>query len=407
MLTVRLETVTPLFLAGADPRGAPELRAASVRGALRFWLRALLGGVIGDGNLNELRKAESAVFGSTDSASPVVVRVHHPDVLRTVSFSQLTEWDNRTRHYGKPGIAYLFFAARGTRTEPERHAIQAGTSFDIELLLRPGAKNVHAFEQAYAALWLLKHLGGIGARSRRGAGSLQVKRIIEATNSLSGFPPLEVQSDTPKGLQKELQQGLKQLREILMRITGTSANITPPSAFDVLHPDACKIWVVEKAFGSWKEALDSIGQQMQRFRNRRPPDYQNVKNAVQGQPLTQPVQRAAFGLPIVFFFRSLYNQYQQQGMNEQQARAAAAGILEAREHDRRASPLFIRVTRLMNGKYSLVLTLFEAKILEDGERLKLKRQGPEAFVDAPDLSLINAFIQDIQNIAPCLEVNLW
>lgn len=93
-------------------------------------------------------------------------------------------------------------------------------------------------------------------------------------------------------------------------------------------------------------------------------------------------------------------------MNEQRARAAATGILEAREHDRRASPLFIRVTRLMNGKYALVLTLFEAKLLEDGERLKLKRQGPEAFVDAPDLSLINAFIQDIQNIAPCLEVKL-
>lgn len=407
-ILLELETVTPLFLAGADPRGAPELRAASVRGALRFWLRALLGGVMGDKNLDALRQAEATVFGSTDSASPVVVRVHHPNVLRTVSFSQLTEWDNRTRHYGKkPGIAYLFFAARGTRTEPERHAIQAGTSFNIELLLRPGAKTDHAFEQAYAALWLLTHLGGIGARSRRGAGSLQVTKIIEATDSLSGFPPLEVQSDTPKGLQQELQQGLKQLREILMRIMGTSASITPPSTFDVLHPDACKIWVVEKAFGSWKDALDSIGQQMQRFRNRRPPDYQNVKNAVQGQPLTQPVQRSAFGLPIVFFFRSLYNQYQQQGMNEQQARAAATGILEAREHDRRASPLFIRVTRLMNCKYALVLTLFEAKMLKDGERQKLKRQGPEGFVDAPDLSLINAFIQDIQNIAPCLEVNLW
>jgi CRISPR-associated protein Cmr1 len=39
-LTVELETVTPLFLGGAEPRGSPpELRAASVRGALRYWLR--------------------------------------------------------------------------------------------------------------------------------------------------------------------------------------------------------------------------------------------------------------------------------------------------------------------------------------------------------------------------------
>lgn len=39
-MELKLETVTPLFLAGADPRGAPELRAASVRElllVLLFW----------------------------------------------------------------------------------------------------------------------------------------------------------------------------------------------------------------------------------------------------------------------------------------------------------------------------------------------------------------------------------
>lgn len=379
-IALNLETVTPLFLGGADPRGEPELRAASIRGALRFWLRALLGGVIGD-SLDDLRKAESAVFGSTDGASPVVVRIHHSGALKTAPFSQLAD--------GKPGIAYLFFAARGTHTEPKRYAIPAETSFELKLLLRPGAKTDHVFEQAYAALWLLTHLGGLGARSRRGAGSLQVTKVIKANDLLSGLPPLEVQSDTPERLQEELKQGLKRFREI----TGTSATITSPSAFDVLHPDACKIWVVDKAFNSWKEALDSVGRQMQRFRNRRQPDYQNVKKAVQGRPLTQPVQRAAFGLPIVFYYRSL------QG---------AKGTLGGEHHDRRASPLFIRVTRLKNGKYALVLTFFRAKLLEDGERLKLKRKGPPAFVNAPDLSLIETFIQDIkQNIAPCLEVTGW
>jgi len=44
--TVTLETVTPLFLGGADPRGAPELRAPALRGAMRYWLWTALGGVI-------------------------------------------------------------------------------------------------------------------------------------------------------------------------------------------------------------------------------------------------------------------------------------------------------------------------------------------------------------------------
>jgi CRISPR-associated protein Cmr1 len=168
--------------------------------------------------------------------------------------------------------------------------------------------------------------------------------------------------------------------------------------------------VVDKEFSSWEEALDTIGQRMQQFRNRRPPDYQNVKNAVQGQPLMQSVKRAAFGLPIVFFFSSLYKQYIQQGMKKDQARTKATGTLEGSEHDRRASPLFIRVTRLANGKYVLVLTLFQAELLEAGEKLKLKlkRQGSPTYVNAPDLSLIDDFIQEIRrNIGPCLEVTGW
>ncbi len=41
-LTVTLETVTPMFLGGAEPRGKPELRAPSFRGALRYWWNTLV-----------------------------------------------------------------------------------------------------------------------------------------------------------------------------------------------------------------------------------------------------------------------------------------------------------------------------------------------------------------------------
>lgn len=36
-----LKVLTPMFMGGADPEGAPELRAASIRGAMRFWFRAI------------------------------------------------------------------------------------------------------------------------------------------------------------------------------------------------------------------------------------------------------------------------------------------------------------------------------------------------------------------------------
>jgi CRISPR-associated protein Cmr1 len=381
MAVLHLETVTPLFLGGADPRGEPELRVASFRGALRFWLRALLGGMIGDKNLDALHQAEAAVLGSTETgASPVVVRIQNLSGGAPIPFSAIGS--------GKQALAYLFFATRGTQNEPERKAIPAGSSFELELSLRTGTQDRDALPKAYAALWLLTHLGGLGARSRRGAGSLQVTRVQGNAPNLA-LPSLEIRASTPKQLQTELQEGLSKLR----KSTGGTASVGCPSRFDVLHPDVCKVWVVDKEFSSWEEALDAIGQRMQQFRSRRAPDYQNVKNAVQGKHLTQPIERAAFGLPIVFYYRSL---------------KGAKGTLEGERHDRRASPLFIHVTRLSNRKYALVLTFFQAQFLEEGEKVELKRQGPPAYVGTPDMSLINDFIQEVRrNIGPCLELTGW
>jgi len=395
MLSVILETVTPLFLGGAVPRGAPELRTATIRGSLRFWLRALLAGAIGDRNLRALREAEAMVFGSTESgASPVVVRVlnaHHDGI---VPFSKLVQPDSRTGSYGWPGIAYLFFSARRTLDEPERSAIPARSTFELDLHLRTGLTDRDALRKACAALWLLTHLGGLGARSRRGAGSVQVKRLEKSIPD-SELPPLRIRAGTPDDLQKELQQGLRRLREMSGITVPTT--VGQPSTFDVLHPDVCKIWVVKQAFASWEEALDSIGRQMQRFRREHPPDCQNVEVALRGcrpaQPVEQVTQRAVFGLPIVFYHRPP---------------GGAKWHLTGERHDRRASPVLIRVTRLTSGKYALVLTFFRAHLLEPGENLKLERQGHPATVVPPDLSLIDIFMEEIRNgIGPCLEVTGW
>lgn len=389
-LRATLETVTPLFLGGADPRGTPELRAASVRGALRFWLRALRGGILGDQDLETLRTAEAAVFGSTDTgASPVVVRIQHGS-LPTTSFSQLAEWDNAARNYRKPGIAYVFFAARRAGQQPERSAISTGSSFEVTLSNRAGLGPMgdKALRQAYAGLWLLTHLGGLGARPRRGGGSLQVTKVEGEPNDM---PSLIVRANNPAGLLAELKDGLTHLRQLAGMDTVTSFNNS--SAFDVLHPSVCRVWVVNKTFHLWSEALDEIGKVMQKFRNRLQPDYGNVKSAVQGRQLSQPVQRAAFGLPIVFYYSSLDGQQ---------------GTLEGEEHDRRASPLMVRVTKLANGQYTLVLTMFLAQLLPHGERLKLRREGPPARAEAPNLNLIDQFLRQLDNdVAARLEVKGW
>lgn len=45
-LSFKLQVITPLFLAGARQQHV-ELRPPSIRGALRFWSRAMMGVVVG------------------------------------------------------------------------------------------------------------------------------------------------------------------------------------------------------------------------------------------------------------------------------------------------------------------------------------------------------------------------
>ena len=380
---VALETITPLFVGGSDPHAQPELRASSFRGVLRFWLRALLGGILGD-KPAEIFRHESQVFGSTEHASPVVVQVSHPKNLSTIGYSQLTR--NFT------GIAYLFFGARQTRNEPEREAIGDGYQFPCTFHLRAGVQNPDALRAVAAALWLLTNLGGLGMRSRKGGGNLQ---IVSTDWSDPSLPSLVLRVRTPEQLQSALQDGLRRLREWAAETFNGSLSLTfkTQPAFDVLHPDWCSIAVVNREFDDWKDALDAFGQAMQQFRSRRQPDYSNVKSVLQGSNQLQPVQRAAFGLPIVFYFRSLGGE-----------RAA----LEGEEHDRRASPLLVRVTKLASGKCVLVLTRFRSLFLPAGERLQLRHGNRKVHTNQPNDAMLNDFLSHLsQKVAPLLEVKGW
>ena len=385
-----LEIVTPLFSGGADPRGEPELRVPSFRGALRFWFRALLGGVL-DNDTQVILAKESGVFGSTESASPVAIRLR-ANKLATQSFSQLAQWDNKERAYQRPGVAYLFFSARHTKKEPERKAFVPGQSFELSILYQSEIKPV------YASLWLFSHLGGLGSRSRRGGGNLQVLRSEPAETISEGLPTLAVGAKTPEELQKELAQGLKLLREWAAKSFNGSVDprFDGLPSFVVLHPDYCRIWVVNKTFNSWDEALDTWGREMQSFRKRCGLDYKKVKDAVEGKSEgMQQIERAAFGLPIVFYYPSL----------------DLSATLQGSEHDRRASPLAIRLIKLAGAKekYALVIMHFINPLLPFGENLKLRykrnKEEEEKLMLQPTNDIINKFIEQIGALGALLEVN--
>lgn len=147
-----LETVTPLFLGGAEQQ--PDVRPASVRGALRYWLRAAMGGVLGDDQVGEIARIERKIFGATDAGSPVIVRFLSDDNLKNK----------------KPLLPHRNLGITDAWSE--------GKKFKLILALTPAAQlQANADDILEMALWatlLWLTLGGLGRRARRGAGAFKI-----------------------------------------------------------------------------------------------------------------------------------------------------------------------------------------------------------------------------------------
>lgn len=232
-LKVKLNAVTPMFLRGADNR-TPELRAASFRGALRYWLRALIGIQYGD-NLTGLARAESIVFGSTAGASPITIRT------RSEGYEDLKVGKRRALpHSGDP------------RKQFSPDAFVEGSTFALELVTRPGQAVLP--DQSLASLLLFVNLGGIGNRARRGFGSLQVDSLQTSRNMseefVSNIEPLLAPGMFTDGaalathIEKVLTWSLS--RAGAAGTSAYSADTIP--AYPRLHSDHAKVLVCRHAF---------------------------------------------------------------------------------------------------------------------------------------------------------------
>ncbi len=155
LLTVKLRTVSPLFLGGANPRGQPELRSASVRGQLRYWLRAVLGAYNPD--LSEVWKDEEQIFGSTEVGSAISVRIHRPAHI-----------DSDKKYPKYPMLPHKHSEQEQVRTP----AIPPKTTLSLQLATRP---RIELPQDAQNAMIVWSLLGGLGKRSRRMFGAFDAR----------------------------------------------------------------------------------------------------------------------------------------------------------------------------------------------------------------------------------------
>jgi len=257
--TLELETVTPLFIAGADQRNIENegLRAPSLRGLLRWWFRAIMGGIV---STEDLRELESKIFGSTDQKSSV-------KILSTTK-SQPSEISIPS------DLRYLWFSIHMQKRKNQRlQCYLPKTKFKITL----SSDDEDNLKITLGCLWTLIYLGGAGARMRRGAGSLKI-------NNVSGKIPYTFifTGNTSTDAKEFIEKNLAEIFGDFKEYAGEKYNPQTNPNFAVLSKNHAKMSLIQQPLDTWESALRKISDKYRSFRRGKRLEY-----------------RYTFGLPIV------------------------------------------------------------------------------------------------------------
>ncbi|MGQ9921904.1 MAG: type III-B CRISPR module RAMP protein Cmr1 [Desulfobacca sp.] len=162
--------ITPLLMGGSDPRELDSLglRGNSLRGVWRFWLRALLGGMLPTSRPDTLLALENEVFGKTGRA--------------TFRLRLLRQSANRQD--------FLRLPHKTGGAAAQKPGYQEGARFQVDILPRPHVMSADMAKVLLAGIWLWGYLGAMGNRARRGFGSPVLAPAAGQTNP---FETLDLQ----------------------------------------------------------------------------------------------------------------------------------------------------------------------------------------------------------------------
>lgn len=167
--------ITPMFLAGAD-KNKPELRAPSLKGAMRFWWRAINSHL----SLSALRQKEGEIFGSSEES---IGRSKFALSIRTLGEPKIEPRQPLPHHTGGTTCEYL---NRPPKCEKDGKCSKINKSMAIvpEQQFECNVKAQRDYSDEVAnILKVTSILGGLGKRSRRGFGSFEITHIDGQKNT--------------------------------------------------------------------------------------------------------------------------------------------------------------------------------------------------------------------------------
>lgn len=235
-LRLTVQSITPLLMYGADNkddrqntslRAEPELRASSIRGVLRYWLRAVLGAK--ESFTSKVFEAESAILGSTEAGSKVQVRVQAGRSMQT-----------EDGQYVLP---------RQTHGFALRHnAFMPGSEFRITLATHPlySGNALAPDGDLMKAVFLMVHFGGLGRRARRGSGNL---RVLDAK---------DYEGDLPLAVLPDNRGNLKDYLVDVAQFVGPAPSVSTYPEFPVFAPDAALVLLSQETHPDYESAFNEL-----------------------------------------------------------------------------------------------------------------------------------------------------
>jgi CRISPR-associated protein Cmr1 len=292
-ITFECETITPMFLSGADG-STPELRPPSIKGALRFWWRAMNG----DLDLKTLKEREGEIFGDTKRRSAFSIKTSFSNsnfisaIKNTVNNKIESvfknefdlEWNQNDKEGPDSGIGYLYYSAL---FQNHRSFITTTTQSKFTFDITFSYRDEEIAKKVICAFWLFIHFGGLGTRVRRGAGCLHAVLKEDTEDLVSGIT-YEVDG-SQKGIcfdsmSNNIETYLKQNIEIAKHYTITQ-DIHSTNTNSFSHLMGSKL-VVGKGKQNWQTSLVEVGNSFKSFRTNHKHDNSLLGSAIFGLPIS-------------------------------------------------------------------------------------------------------------------------
>ncbi|MGI2079321.1 type III-B CRISPR module RAMP protein Cmr1 [Shewanella putrefaciens] len=164
-ITYQCTLVTPMFGGGVETGKVDKdmpIRASTIRGQLRFWWRI----ACGPKDPKVMREKEEAIWGGIGDKAAIASQVQIRVISKNVIMSNLVS----SKKLAGSGVKYALGAT------DEAYCLPSGYNFVLEIRYKDDITS-DQIKQVKESLRWWALFGGVGARTRRGFGAVEVKGV--------------------------------------------------------------------------------------------------------------------------------------------------------------------------------------------------------------------------------------